>query len=859
MEESRRGRDSSAGVVGRASFGSREIALLGLMAALWGVIEITVGGMIKGWHIPFGGSILSAFGVVILLTARASVPRRWSSLLVGVAAGGIRFLSGFGGAAFAAIGIVTEAAIIELVLSLAPPRKQSRLLAGALAVLWALVHPFVVQGYLAGYGPERVFRFTIGFMTGQQSPASLQAILAIAFLALVHLLAGVSAVLFVDRILLAPSTRERGRRSEAAGHNPASRIPPGGAALVVVALILTLSPLPCDAQKTDPNSTTADGGTGPTYVLPELTVYGTRLFGPYSVFQLTSSEIDEAGAEDLSQALELVPGVAVRTDSRGEARLSTRGLAEREMVILVDGVPISDPYTGTVSSSMVLAGALGRVRVTKGPAASVYGANALGGIVEVATVAGDRTGLSYRLSAGDGGRYMGYLTGAGRVSGVRLAGGVAANGRSQYRLPSSFVADKWEDGGARDYSGREHVLAWCRAAWDMGARTDAALSVQVADGSWDVPASTSSDRPRFWRFPYWREVRTVGSIGFRPTDQLLIESKLYYGTNDNQLAAYSDFERTDRRWLSTVSNRALGGYVYSEYRGVAGHRLSGGLNVRGDLARLQSDVGMEWNRYEATTSSIYAQDVLAMTDSDKLAVALNTDMMFGEGRSLARLNPQAAWTHRLRSGRAVRLLAGMKTRFPTLKEWFGPEIGNAALKPERSVSVEVELSQRTPEGSRLSILGFKQSVEDMIVTSGWGSPAENLGSVSTWGAEVGVLHRLGRDLEVALTVAMTSARDAETNEFVPLIPRTMATLETTYERGPGTLMARVRRVGSRRGEGGGTLDPHYVVDLRGSFSTAWGDLFAGVDNAFDELYEDEDGFPQPGRSLEVGIARDLYR
>ena len=98
-------------------FTSREIALLGLMAALWGAIEISVGGMIKSWHIPFGGALLSTFGVVVLLTARAGVPRRCSSILVGIVAAGIRLASGFGGAMFAAIGIVAEALIVEGVLS----------------------------------------------------------------------------------------------------------------------------------------------------------------------------------------------------------------------------------------------------------------------------------------------------------------------------------------------------------------------------------------------------------------------------------------------------------------------------------------------------------------------------------------------------------------------------------------------------------------------------------------------------------------------------------------------------------------------------------------------------------------------
>lgn len=848
----------------RAPFASREIALLGLMAALWGVIEITVGGMIKGWRVPFGGSLLSTFGVVILLTARASVPRKWSSLLVGVVAAGIRFASGFGGAMFAAIGIAVEALIVELVLSLLPPRQRARILAGVLAVFWALVHPFLVQGYLGGLGPTKVYGFTIGLIAGTELTGSGQAVLVILFLVIIHIALGVSAVMFVDRILLAPYARARRleggrpesdrRRSDSSG--PGSRT---AAFLVLIAALSVASPC-AQAQQTESSRVTSEAGAGTSiYSLPEFHVFGTRLFGPFSVFQIDAGEIQESGADDLAQALEMVPGVVVRTDSRGESRVSTRGLAEREIVVLVDGIPISDPYTGSVSSSMVLAGALGRVRVTKGPAASVYGANALGGIVEVATVTQERTGFGYRLAKGSDGRYSGHVTGAGRLGAVHLTVGAAASSRADFSLPKSFEAQRWEDGETREYSAKEELFLWGRASLRPSSNVSTSLSIQLADGRRDVPASTDAERPRFWRFPFWREVRTIGSIGWQPSDALLVEGKVYYGKNDNQLAAYADSERLERRWVSSVANRSFGGYVYSEYRGLKSQRLSGGLNVRRDIAGLQPDVGEEWSEYEATTMSAFGQDVIALGENDRVTLAVNTDVMTGEERFLLRVNPQAAWTHRLAAGLSVRLLGGVKTRFPTIKEWFGPEIGNPDLRPERSRSIEIELAKRTAGGSRLSVLAYEQWVDDMIMTAGWGDPAQNLGSVNSRGAELSAGHRLGANLKIDLSLAMTAASDVETGTGVPLVPRTMVSTAATYSRGPATILGRLTRVGPRRGLRGGTLPEHYLVDLRSTVETRWGNVFVGVENLFDVLYEDEEGFPQPGRGFEVGVSRSLYK
>ena len=855
-----------AGAQGSVRFTSREIALLGLMAALWGIIEITVGGMIKTWHIPFGGSFLSTFGVVILLTARGSVPRRWSSILIGVVAAGVRLASGFGGAVFAAMGIVAEALIIELVLSLWPSsRLRARMLAGILAVTWAMVHPFVVQGYMAGLGPAKVYSFTVGLITGQESLTSAQAMLVFFSLVLVHVALGVCAVLFVDRIILAPYARALRSRGTG-GHNDdagGSSRGSGNAALpVVLAVALLLAAGVPGAQAQQSESSRVAAGVGPAgvyWLLPELTVVGSRLFGPYSVFELESEDIQQAGADNLSEALSLVPGMVVRTNSRGEAKVSTRGLAEREIVVLVDGVPISDPYTGSVNSAMVLSGAMGKVSVTKGPVASVYGANALGGVIEVTTAGSERTGLGYLLSAGSDGRYSGFVSGGGKVGHVHLNGGVSANGGSEFGLPGSYTPERWEDGGTRDFSAREDIFAWGRASWKPSRTVDASIAMQVADGRRDVPASTSADRPRFWRFPYWRETRTIGSVGWKPSDALLVEGKVFYGTNDNQLAAYSDFERTDRRWLSSVSNQVYGGYVYSELDALTGQRLSAGLNVKHDLASRQSDVGDEWRDHDATTMSLFGQDVITLGSDDLVAVAFNADAMVGDGVSLFRVNPQASWSRRLSNDVTFRVLGGMKTRFPTLKEWFSLEIGNPDLRPEMSTSVEAEVTRRVSGSSRLSLLVFEQWVKDMIVSAGGGDPCRNLGSVTSWGAEIGARHNLSKELDVNLSAAMTSARDTESGTDVPYVPKTMVTAMATYTRGPATCLVRVTRVGSRPESNGNGLPPHVQMDLRGTYATAWGDFFVGVTNAMDALYEDEEGFPQAGRRFEFGVMRELYR
>jgi outer membrane receptor protein involved in Fe transport len=170
----------------------------------------------------------------------------------------------------------------------------------------------------------------------------------------------------------------------------------------------------------------------------------------------------------------------------------------------------------------------------------------------------------------------------------------------------------------------------------------------------------------------------------------------------------------------------------------------------------------------------------------------------------------------------------------------------------------VELVKRTPSGSTFSLLAYEQWVKEMIASSGWGDQAENLGAVTSWGVELGAKHRVSRDLTVDISLAMTTARDEDTGRNVPLVPRTAGTITASYARAPFRALLRVARMGSRSDSRAGSLPPYTLLDLRGVVETQWGDFFVGAENLFDVVYEDESGFPQPGRGFEVGIMRNLY-
>jgi hypothetical protein len=130
---------------------TRELATIAVFGTLWGISEITLGSVLKTLNVPFSGPVLSVIGLLVALVGRVFVPKRGSTLFIGVIAMLLKLFSLGGVVIGPMVGIFSEALIAEIALSLlGTPRRVSLVLAGALGVAWTLVQPFVTGPLLFG-------------------------------------------------------------------------------------------------------------------------------------------------------------------------------------------------------------------------------------------------------------------------------------------------------------------------------------------------------------------------------------------------------------------------------------------------------------------------------------------------------------------------------------------------------------------------------------------------------------------------------------------------------------------------------------------------------------------------------------
>src|SRR3990170_2052187 len=115
---------------------------MAVFGALWGFVEISLGSVLHAIRLPMTGLSLAAVGLIIALVGRVFVPKRGSTIFIGVIATILKLFSIGAIVIGPMIGILSEALLAELVLSLfVKPSRLAFVSAAMLGVSWVLVQP----------------------------------------------------------------------------------------------------------------------------------------------------------------------------------------------------------------------------------------------------------------------------------------------------------------------------------------------------------------------------------------------------------------------------------------------------------------------------------------------------------------------------------------------------------------------------------------------------------------------------------------------------------------------------------------------------------------------------------------------
>ena len=124
--------------------------------------------------------------------------------------------------------------------------------------------------------------------------------------------------------------------------------------------------------------------------MDELVVTATRSRrfrneAPIATEVISRTDIENSGSRNVAELLSQRAGVSLQTSVAGGSILNVLGMDSRYILILVDGQPVTGKFNNRVSLDQILTDQLSRVEIVKGPSSSLYGSEAMGGVINIIT------------------------------------------------------------------------------------------------------------------------------------------------------------------------------------------------------------------------------------------------------------------------------------------------------------------------------------------------------------------------------------------------------------------------------------------------------------------------------------------
>ena len=557
-----------------------------------------------------------------------------------------------------------------------------------------------------------------------------------------------------------------------------------------------------------------------------------------SVTVIERADIERLQAQSVPDLLRGAQGIQV-SNSGGAGKVTElylRGTAADHVLVLIDGVKIGSATAGTTAWQDLPIDQIERIEVVRGPRSSLYGSEAIGGVIQIFTRKG---GGALRPSLSLGGGSYRSADAAANLSGGGDQGWWSLG--TSYQSTQGFNACDGVPGLAGcftdepDPDGYRNLSGSARGGYRFGDR-----------GELDL----------FW-FGTKAQTRFDGSfVNGTKTGQQVIGAKGRFSPLDPWDLTLSVGQSLDN------SDNTLDGDFVSRF------------DTLRDTASLQSDVtlgagqiltlGADWQNDRIDSAEDYVEDsrdnvgvfgqAQASLGGHDLSASLRQDdnQQFG-----CHATGSAAWGYTLAGG--VRLLATYGTAFkaPTFNDLYFPLFGNPDLVPEQSRSAELGASGALGR-LRWSLNAYETNVDDMIVFGPSFIP-ENIDQARIRGLELGLAGRVADwSLNANLTLLdpINETTGPDDGNLLPRRAQQSARLDLDRRIGPWGLGLSLIGVGRRYDDAANSrrLDPYATLDLRAeyAFTKAWR-IQSRLENLFDADYETAAYYNQPGRGLYVTV------
>lgn len=582
-----------------------------------------------------------------------------------------------------------------------------------------------------------------------------------------------------------------------------------------------------------------------------VTATGTRIELEDTGLQVSvigEEEIASVQGPDLTRVLERVPGLAFSRNGGlgGFTGVRLRGAEAEQLLVVIDGVRAADPAapSGGFDFGNLLTTNLGKIEVLRGSNSTVWGSDAIGGVLVASTRA--ESGLSGVLEYGADDSFAGAASGGISDEDVGFLGASAS-----YVSTDGFssAANGIEADGFEQWALETHARAYLSYRFELFARA------RHAEGELEIDG-----------FPF-PDFVLADTDELQDTRQTFASAGAIYDSGPLFVQASYSFANTARDNLDGSGAETFTSDGHSDR--VA---LRGEWRPIGPLL-LNFGAENEWTSYrtlfdDGASTRIFGAYAMAGIEwnaiSGHVGVRLDDHTDFGSALSLG-----ADISFALNQDWRLRASVGDGFKAPSLFQLHS-DFGNVLLTPEKATSMDLGLAygERAESPLYAALTLFRRKTSDQIayvscfgVTDGICTDRpfgtyDNVARTRAQGVEAEVRSRLIERVEVGAVYAFTDAENGDTGNDLARRPRHAATFSLDASPFDSlTLGADVRVVSHSFDDAGNLtqLASYEVVTLRAAFDiTRKVQLYTRIENVLDEEYQTAAGYGTRGRALFVG-------
>jgi len=613
----------------------------------------------------------------------------------------------------------------------------------------------------------------------------------------------------------------------------------------------------------------------PSFDLGEIVIAKERYgsLGSPAVAEVAYEDIEIRSAQTVDEALDFTPGVRVTVGAKNEPYIKVRGFNQDDVLILLDGIPIADPFFGYVDLNQIPTESISKIKVTKGSVSALYGANTMGGVVNIITKKPtDEPYFEASTSLSDRGtRYHDLKYGVKyRDLSLWLSGSHRES--DGFELSDEYVAERNEDGGLLDNSYFNKDALSLKLGFDRDEKNSIYAYFNYIDNEKGIPVHTSTGRPRYWRFTEWKRRMVALAAESELMDGFLVKGRVFYDKYDNVLASYDDDSYSSQTagssWTSTYDEYSVGASVYIDFIPFKNNCFKGAVNYKRDAHKEQDDSGDPWETYQVQTYSFGIEDEISAGERLSLLGGLSYDLFdqieaeaIQVGSTEAVFNPMFSANYFLNPETLIYSTISRRTRFPTMNQLYSNTSGNPDLEEERNVNYEIGMKHDFKEVVTFEYSYFYNDVKNLIERASRNDPYMNISKATFEGVEATARAEFAKYFTAKINYTYLNALDKDpgaidrSEQELSYVPAHKADLELQYTSEFGTAC---NLLGSYHGErfyydnsnARHTLGGYFIwnAKLSQEFLNNWQASFF-VENIFDRDYQEEDGYPQPGRDF----------